>query len=336
MKKVFIMLLALAMVAGLMTACGSNSSPDPDNSGAASVPTADGATEAGTGEKFKIAICATSPDNTWMAKEISLLEEECTKETDRFEYTVNAGVDTADQQNIIETYLLGDYDLIIVMPQDSALIAEACNKVYESGIPLIIADRPVDGENFLSHIGGSDYDCGVIAAKYLGEAMGGSGSVAVLRNWVGTEGDLLRYNGFADTIQEKYPNIKIVREVDGENSIEKGYQVMSDILTAVNHIDAVYAQVDESGIGAEQAIQNANRDDIKYIVGIGGAKECFNMMKDEGTIYTAIATYLPTSGMLAVQKAREHLLGAELEKEILDESILITVDNVDEYYDLGF
>ena len=346
MKKLIAVLLALVLCLGLLAGCGEKAAEPaetpaaPENSEAeapAETPADEPAEESvEETEKFRIAICTGTADNTWAAKEIELLQEECTKETDRFEYTVNSAVDAADQQNILETYLLGDYDLIMVAPMDSALMAEVCNKVYESGIPLFIVDRPLEGENFTCHIGGSDYANGVQAAEYLAEQLGGKGDVVVLRNWLGTEGDLLRYSGFADTIAEKYPDIRIVREVDGENSMEKGYEVMSDILAAVDHIDAVYAQVEESGLGAEQAIRNAGREDIRYIVGVGGAQECFKMLKDEGTIYTAITTYLPTSGMYAVQYARAYLQGEEVEKEILDEAILVTKDNVDQYYDLGF
>lgn len=338
MKKLISLLLALVLCFALFTGCASQKNPAAEEPAAEEPAAEEPAAEepAETQDKFRIAICTGTVDNTWAARQVELLQLECTKETDKFEYTINSAVDAADQQNIMETYLEGDYDLIMIAPMDSALMAEACNKVYESGTPLFIYDRPMEGENYTCHVGGSDYASGVIAANYIGEQLGGKGDVVVLRNWLGTEGDLLRYNGFAETIAEKYPDINIVREVDGENSMEKGYQVMSDILAAVDHIDAVYAQVDESGIGAEQAIRNAKRTDVKYIIGVGGAQEVFDMMQEDGAIYTAIATYLPTNGMLAVQYAREYLLGNDVEKEILDEAFLITKDNVAEFYDMGF
>lgn len=337
MKKLIVLLLSVTLVFGTVACTTPSATEDPAGSPIKTdAPTGDNTTSTEPAEKFRIAVCTSTADNTWMAKELDLLEQECEKETDRFEYTVKAAVDTADQQNIIETFLLGDYDLIMVLPQDSVLVEEVCNKVYEEGIPLFILDRPIAGDNYVCHVGGSDYASGALAAEYLGEKLGGEGNVAVLRNWIGTEGDLLRYNGFAETLAAKYPGIKIVREVEGENSMEKGYEAMSNILTAVDHIDAVYAQVDESGIGAEQAIRNANRDEIKYIVGIGGATECFDMMKEEGSIFTAIATYLPTTGMQAIKLARNYLLGESVEKEYLDPAILITAENVDEYYHLGF
>lgn len=286
--------------------------------------------------KFRIAVSACYPDNTWMAKQLELLMLESQNDTDRFEFIIRTAIDPVDQLNMLETFLLGSYDLIMVQPIDSVLIEAVTTKIYEAGIPLIVFDRPIYGENYTAHVGGSDYACGVLAAEYLGKELNGQGSVAVLRNWLGTEGDLLRYQGFVDTIKAKYPGIKIVREAEGENSKEKGYEAMSNILSAVPQLDAVYAQVDESGIGAEQAIRNAGRTDVKCIVGVGGAQEAFDMMKQEGAIFKAISTYLPTVGREALKIARAYLMGEEIEKSILDPAILITKENVDEYYHLGF
>ena len=50
-----------------------------------------------------------------------------------------------------------------------------------------------------------------ISAKKLS----GKGNVAVLRSYVGIPIDLERYNGFAEELAAKYPDIKIVVEGDG-------------------------------------------------------------------------------------------------------------------------
>lgn len=341
MKKLLATLLVTVMTVGLMAGCGSKQSTGGATSNATessqTETTVGNASEESTKEgKFKIGICAMMPNNAWMAKNLELIEKECTEDADQFEYTLNAGQDAAQQQDILESYMTQDFDLIILMPQDSALLQDICSRIYEAGIPLIVAERPIEGEDYVSYIGGSDYRSGVVAGEYIGDVLGGKGAVAVLRNNVGSEGDLQRYNGFADTLKEKYPEIKIVREADGQESREKGYEVMGDILAAVNHIDAVYAQVDESGIGAEQAIRNAGRDDIKYIIGVGGAQEIFDMMKEDGAIYTGISSYFPTIGQTALQYGKRYLLGETLDKEILDPAMLITEENADEYYHLGF
>lgn len=316
MKKVISLMLVLIMVVTLCPAAFAADEAEP--------------------EKFKIGICAATALNSWMAKENELLEEECAKDTDKFEYNLSVGENAAQQQDIIETYLNQDYDLIMVMPVDAPALQQVCDKVYDSGIPLIIATRPISGDKYTSHIGGSDYGCGAQAADYFGEVLNGEGKVVVMRCNTGAEEDLLRYGGFADTLAEKYPGIEIVREADPMEDAAKGYEYMTDILSAVDHVDGVYCEVDEVGIGVEQAIRNSGRKDVKYMIGVGGAKQIFDMMKEEDAIYTAITTFLPTSSQLALQNAKKLLLGETLEKEILDPCILVTAENVDEYYDLGY
>ena len=330
MKKLVALLLVAAMVFALC-ACGQSAPPPAESQTPSEEPTAP---EAPAAEKFRIAICAMNADNTWMAKHLELMEEEITKETDMFEYTLSVGRDAADQQGIIETFMTQDYDLIIVMPMDSVLLKDVCDRVYESGIPLIIAERPIEGDNYLSYVGASDYASGQIAGEYFGQVLNGEGKLAVLRNFVGAQGDAQRYAGLVDVLTEKYPGIEIVREADAENSREKGYTMMGDILAAVDHIDGVYAQVDEAGLGALQAIENANRDDVKYIIGVGGCKEIFDLFGTD-SVYTAIASYFPTMGPLAIDTARRYLKGETIEKEILDPAYLVTVDNVADFYDKG-
>lgn len=328
MKRFLTLILALCMVLALC-ACGAETTAPAQEEATAQEEAAAPATE-----KFRIAICAMNADNTWMAKHLELMEEEITKETDEFEYTLSVGKDAADQQGIIETFMTQDYDCIIVMPQDSVLLKDVCDRVYDAGIPLIIAERPIEGDKFLCYVGASDYESGRVAGEYLGDVLNGEGKVAVLRNFVGSQGDAQRYAGLADVFAEKYPNIEIVREADAENSREKGYTMMGDILAACDSVDAVYAQVDEAGLGALQAIENAGREDVKHIIGVGGCTEIFDLFGTD-SVYTAIASYFPSMGPLAIKTAREYLKGGQIDKEILDPAYLVTADNVAEFYNLG-
>ncbi len=334
MKKTIVWILALVLVISLFAGCAANTASETTAAPDASQSEADKETE--SSGKFKIGICAATAVNSWMVKENELLEYECSQDTDQFEYTLSVGENAAQQQDIIETYLNGDYDLIMVMPQDASALQEVLDRVYDSGIPLVIATRPVSGDKYTTHIGGSDYACGAQAADYFGDVLGGEGKVAVMRCNTGEEEDLLRYGGFADTLAEKYPGIEIVCEADPSESVEKGYEHMTDMLAAYDEIDGVYCEVDEVGLGVEQAIRNSGRTDCRYIIGIGGAKEIFDMMKEPDAIYTAITTFLPTSSQLSLQYAKKILLGESVEKEILDPCVLVTAANVDEYYDLGY
>lgn len=330
MKRFLALLLALCTLLAA-TACTTEQNPAPGEQNTAE---AQNSPEQTGNEKFRIAICAMKADNAWMAKHIELMEEEIKKETDQFEYTLSVGTDAADQQGIIETFMTQDYDCIIVMPCDSVLLKDVCDRVYDAGIPLIISERPIEGDKYLSFVGASDYESGRVAGEYFGEVLNGEGKLAVLRNFVGAQNDAQRYAGLTDVLNEKYPGIEIVREADAEASRELGYTMMGDILSACDHIDAVYAQVDEAGLGALQAIENANRTDIKYICGVGGCKEIFDLFGTD-SCYTSIASFFPSMGPLAIDTARRYLKGETVEKEIIDPAYLITAENVDEFYDQG-
>ena len=121
------------------------------------------------------------------------------------------------------------------------------------------------------------------AAKFIGEKLGGKGIVVSVGvpayGSVHTE----RVNAFKDTMTQMFPNIKIVKEVGAENSSkEAGLKIMSDLLNAEKHIDAVFTIDDELSIGVLQAIAENKRKDIKIETGAGGAQEYFNRSRRAG------------------------------------------------------
>ncbi len=103
-----------------------------------------------------------------------------------------------------------------------------------------------------------------------------------------------RVNAFKDTMTKEFPKIKIAKEVGAENSSkEAGLKIMSDLLNAEKHIDAVFTIDDELSIGVLQAISENKRKDIKVETGAGGAQEYFNEIKKGGSITLASFLYSP-------------------------------------------
>jgi ribose transport system substrate-binding protein len=134
-----------------------------------------------------------------------------------------------------------------------------------------------------------------------------------------------------DVLKDKYPDIEVVVEGDGEYDSQHGLDAMSNILPAYDQIDAVFAQDDEAALGAITAIKNANREDIKLVVGIGGKLEAYEMIKADNDLFKCSLTYLPDMGVDAVKLAAQIMAGESFEKDNVIESVAVTKDNVDEY-----
>jgi ribose transport system substrate-binding protein len=240
-------------------------------------------------------------------------------------------VDDTDQLNQLTSMKDGGYDLIVALPNDGALMTPICEQIYDQGTKTIILDRDIASGKYTAYVGGDNPGAGIGGAEFLGEFLGGKGKIAVLRCIAGSPSDLDINNNFMDVLKTKYPDIEVVVEGDGEYDSQHGIDAMSNILPAYDQLDAVFAQDDEAALGAMTAIDNANRDDIKLMVGIGGKLEAYEQIKADDTIFKCSMTYLPDMGADAVRMAAQILAGEPFEKDNVIESVAVTKDNVDEY-----
>jgi ribose transport system substrate-binding protein len=292
--------------------------------------------QGGGGKVFRIAVSLPPANNAWQAKMLDSVNAVVAEDTKNFQITVKNAVDDADQQNIMQTFKEGNYDMICILPGNGTLMTQICSEIYKAGTKIMIIDRPIEGDNYTVFYGGDNKQCGRNAAKYIGDRLKGQGQIAVLRSYVGTPIDLDRYNGFREVLDKSYPGIKILVEGDGEFNQEAGRKAMSNILPAYPKIDAVYTQDDEAAVGALTEIKSAKRTDIQFVTGMGGSNSAFKLMAAKDPLYGASMSYLPTMGGRAVQLAKRILQGEKFEKYIVEPTIVVTADNVQKYINEGY
>ena len=297
---------------------------------------ANGASEEAEEGKFRVAVSLPPANNSWQAKLLDSVLEEASKDTDKFSFTVKNAVDDADQLNMLQTFKGGDYDMIMVLPGNGTLMTPICEEIYRSGTKLFVIDRPIEGDQYTVLLAGDNYECGVNAAHYIGDRLGGKGDIVALHSYTGIPIDVQRFNGFQETLAAEYPGINILVEGDGEFNQEAGLKAMSDILPAYPYIDAVYTQDDDTAVGVLTAIENANRTDIQFVTGMGGAKTAYQMMSDKNPLYGASMSYFPTMGGDAVILAKEILLGVDYQKDNISPSFIVTSENVAQFLDKAY
>jgi ribose transport system substrate-binding protein len=91
-----------------------------------------------------------------------------------------------------------------------------------------------------------------------------------------------RSDGFTNTIA-KNPNIKIVANISGGQTLEGGFKAAQAILSANPKVAAIYTLNDSMAAGAQQAIQQAGRNPMSdpILVGFNGDKVALDLMKEK-------------------------------------------------------
>ncbi len=274
----------------------------------------------------------SSPARVAMATEIEAAVEAIGQ--GNWEVIITDGqTNNAKQTSDVEDLIQRGVDAMIMCPNAADPLVPAAQSVMNAGIPLVLIDRTISTEDFTVYTGGDNYMIGQMAAEYIAEQTNGVANVAIIQGAPGGSATNDRQAGFIDTITEKYPDIKVVADVNGEWKRDVGMKVMEDIIQAQgDEIDAVYSHGDNATLGALQAMEAAGKEYI--VVTADGQKEIFDAIK-EGKVGACIA--FPGGGKEAVALIEQIFDGEDIGEKIQMIPVpIITIDNVDEMYSIGY
>lgn len=231
--------------------------------------------------------------------------------------------DTLKQRSHVEEFVSAGVDLLIISPKEAQPLTEPVAKAYQAGIPVIVLDRAVLGDEFTCFIGADNTKIGRAAGKWIAEQLGGNGKVVELKGLMTSIPGQDRHTGFREGIEGT--DIEVIFEADMKWLEPNARKEMESALARFPEIDLVYAHNDPGAHGAYLAAKAADRADDILFVGI-------DALPHEGVAYVIQdildATFqYPTGGAEAIDIALKILAGEEVDKHITLGSRLFTKEN---------
>jgi ribose transport system substrate-binding protein len=154
----------------------------------------------------------------------------------------------------------------------------------------------------------------VLAAEFIQKALEGKEGVqevAIISLNPTTSVNVPRTQGFTDTMA-KNPNIKIVSDISGKQTLEGGFAAAQAILAANPNIAAIYCLNDSMAAGASQAIDQAGGDKNQLtnpvLVGFNGDPIALELLAG-GKLAADVAQNPYAQGVAAVDMAWAYLNG---------------------------
>lgn len=235
--------------------------------------------------------------------------------------------DGVKQVGQIETFLVRSPKVLLVSPTDES-VKPAIDKAMSAGVPVILLDRGVSGDNWTAYVGGDNKQIGREAGQFMGEKLSGKGTVLMIRGIANADPTRDRGDGFMESIR-KFPGIQVIVGDDCGYERAKAQTYMERFLQTGKPFDAVYAHNDEMAIGALRAMQAAGTPK-KVIVGIDACQLEVVKLIQEGDL-TATFTY-PQPGPKAIELTMEILAGKTLpEKRYLLPTERVTQENAEQF-----
>ncbi|MCM1138260.1 MAG: substrate-binding domain-containing protein [Muribaculum sp.] len=235
--------------------------------------------------------------------------------------------DDSNQKQIedIKYFVDNDFDILIVSPNEAAALTPIIREVYESGMPVVIFDRNINGITYTARIGVDDYNLGKSSAHYALQLLGKEPKALEIYGRVGSTPAEGRHEGFVDEFRKG--NGAVLATAPASWKEEDAVVVVDSLLKIYDDVDLIYAHNDRMAIGAANVAKSLGREDIK-IIGIDAAPQIGIQAVADSVID---ATFLyPTEGHRIIQTALAILKGEPYEREtILPVSSAVDLSNAD-------
>jgi ribose transport system substrate-binding protein len=233
------------------------------------------------------------------------------------------------QRAQVEEFVDQGVDLIIISPKEAAPLTQPVAAAYQKGIPVIVLDREVQGDQYTQFIGADNVRIGREAGRWIREALGGNGKIVELEGLMTSTPGQDRHQGFLEGLdQEHNPGLQVVFTGEMKWLEPDARTEMESALATHGHIDLVYAHNDPGAHGAWLAAKAAGRDREMKFVGIDGLPQEGQQYIRQGILS---ATFLyPTGGDVAVDQALAILGGQKVEKKIVLGTRIFTGDNIEQ------
>ncbi|MGO4448795.1 ABC transporter substrate-binding protein [Phyllobacterium sp. TAF24] len=194
--------------------------------------------------------------------------------------------DVAKQIADVEDMIQQGINILLVNPTDSSGIEAAVQAAHDAGIIVVAVDAnasgPVD-----SFVGSKNRDAGYMSCKYLAQALGGSGEVAIL-DGIPVVPILQRVEGCKAALGE-VPGIKIVEVQNGKQERDTALSVTENMIQAHPNLKGIFSVNDGGSMGVLSAIEASGKD-IK-LTSVDGAPEAVEAIGKGGAFIETTAQF---------------------------------------------
>src|SRR4051794_8566647 len=316
-KKTLIAASAISVGALMLTACGSSDG---------------GAAKAKDDGKITMGFAQVGAESGWRTANTKSIQETAKSEGVDLKFS-DAQQKQENQIKAIRSYIQQKVDVIAFSPVVETGWDTVLLEAKRAGIPVILTDRSVDSDDtslYKTFLGSDFIEEGKKAGQWVVDNAkdadtnsDGKIDVVQLEGTTGAAPAIDRGEGFADAIKAD-PSIKVIASQTGDFTRDGGKQVMESFLQSNDDIDVLFAQNDDMGLGAIEAIEAAGKKpgkDIKIIT--VDAVHDGMVALSEGKI-NFIVECSPLLGPQLMDIAQKVLDGEEVEPRILTEETTFT------------
>jgi ribose transport system substrate-binding protein len=238
--------------------------------------------------------------------------------------------DRAQQITVVEDFVNRGVDGIVLAPLDDRALLRPVKDAVDEGIPVVIMDSALQGNDFISFVATDNYKGGVLAARAMGRLLPGGGKIFLIRYQEGSASTTKREQGFLDTIQKEFPEIEfLVQDLYAGASTETAFQFGENMLNRFPEVEGVFCPNESTTFGALRALQESRLAGKIVFIGFDSSPKLVQALR-EGHIQGLVLQNPMKIGYLGVKQIVFHLRGQTVPERVDTGVYLATSKNVDD------
>ena len=218
----------------------------------------------------------------------------------------------ADNHDIL---LTSGVDAVISILGDAA-VEPKFEALKNAGIPVFTVDHP--SPHAMNNTTSDNYYMGTTIGRYMADAIGGEGKVAVFNAFENALRICGIRTGLWKYVLQDYPGIEIIQPELAEefaNAPEDARKQTLDLLSQYPEgtIDAIHVGCwDQPAIGVVQALEEAGRSDV-LVTALDGGPDTLEIMAEDGSPFVANVAQQPNLiGSTSAMNVARHFAGEAL------------------------
>lgn len=272
--------------------------------------------------------------DSWSNAQVNAIRSELGRLGVRIVARTDAQADPAKQFSDIETALAAKPDVMLSIPSlDTVALAPAYRNAADAGVKLVFMENPAKdfrpAKDYVSVVATDNYGAGVLGAHQMAKALCGEGEIGVIFHAAKAPTNVLRAQGFTDTIKREYPDITIVENKGllGPDWKGEGSSSVNAWLTKHPGLKGVWCWFDAPCEGAIDAARSSGRTDLAVTTVDLGNNVAIDMAQN--AFVKGIAAAQPyEQGIVEARLAAYGLLGKKAPPFVALPSLPVTKDTL--------
>lgn len=281
--------------------------------------------QATSGDLTTVGFVAVGPEGAWRQANEANIQETFTEDAGfELKYAPAANLDQKSQIDAFTSFVDEGVDVILLSATEGSGWEDSLTRAQEAEIPVILIDRGIEPDNtdlYVTRIAPDNIEVSSSVANWAIETFPEGANYFVLEGPAGVSVVNERNEGWDAVIGENEGFNKLGAQT-ANWSTEEAKSVFETVLKSNNNdVQMVFAQNDEMGLGAVQAVEEAGLvpgEDVK-IATIDGTKNALQALADGKLSF--VAEYNPLFGETALDVVNKTLAGESVDSYIIVPSL---------------